>query len=212
MPRLSRTAKGAFTDICKARSCAASTAQPSSTIRLTKPKAIARAAGRRPAVKISSIARTLGKERVNRYKPPTEAISPRDTSGRPNSADSDATIRSHARAISHPPASASPSTAAIHGFLRLACTNPAKPPRSVKRLENFPAATSFRSAPAENAVPPDPVSITTSISESHSVSFSISSRLFATSELMAFLAFGLLMVTSATLSLRVRRTTGLSLS
>ena len=52
----------------------------------------------------------------------------------PNLAFVEATIRSHDRTISHPPARAAPSTAAMIGLVRSRLAMPAKPPLGVCRL------------------------------------------------------------------------------
>ena len=66
----------------------------------------------------------------------------------PNLAPCDATTRSHASAISQPPASAAPSTAAISGLVRGYRTMPANPPLAVSI--GCPALIALRSAPAQN--------------------------------------------------------------
>ena len=92
--------------------------------------------------------------------PPPPANSPRFTSNNPNHALSAATIRSHASAISNPPATAVPFTAAMIGFGKSRITIPPNPPRLVVNPRESPAATIFRSAPAEKTSPV-PVSTTT---------------------------------------------------
>ena len=67
-------------------------------------------------VRHMSIALDLPTARVKRCVPPAPGITPRLISGWPNLAVSAHTIRSHIIAISHPPPSAKPATAAITGF------------------------------------------------------------------------------------------------
>src|SRR5436309_3283222 len=92
----------------------------------------------------------VGILRGSRKTPPAPATNDRLTSGRPNAAVRDATTRSQASVISHPPASAGPSTAAITGLVRTLRANPANPPRAVERPPPDPAAMALRSAPALN--------------------------------------------------------------
>ena len=166
---------------------------------LTRPKEAARWASRLSAVIRSSIATLRGKARGRRYSPPAAASSPRDTSGSPKLACEEATARSQASTISQPPASALPFTAAIHGFLRSASTKPAKP-LAVNRLSTRPAATSLRSAPAQKASAPAPVSTTTHTSGSASVRSTAACKACANSALMALRAVGRFSVTTATWS------------
>src|SRR2546421_12098019 len=63
-----------------------------------------------------------------RNSPPAPATSDRLTSGNPKAALVEATMRSQERAISHPPASAGPSTAAMIGLRRWRGAVAAKPP------------------------------------------------------------------------------------
>ena len=87
---------------------------------------------------------------------------PRVTSGRPKRAEVEATTTSQAIAISQPPASAAPLTAAIIGFARSPRTSPAKPYGSTSVIPAIsPAAIAFRSAPAEKATSPLPVTTPT---------------------------------------------------
>ena len=136
---------------------------------------------------ISSSARLRGSARGRRYRPPAAAISRAAPPGRPKAASSAATARSQASTISQPPASALPLTAAIHGLVRSACTKPAKPPRAVNRSLPRPAATSFRSAPAQKVPPPAPVITIAHRSGSASVSATMSSSAAATAPLMTAL-------------------------
>ena len=90
--------------------------------------------------------------------PPSPAMSPRFTSVSPNFAVSAATIRSQASAISKPPPSAHPSTAAMSGLRTTAWVSPPNPRPG--RIGVSPFANAFRSMPALN-VPPAPVSTPT---------------------------------------------------
>ena len=87
------------------------------TTRLTRPSVqralrVDRVAGHRELERDRRAARGS----ASRIRPPAAAISPRCTSGMPNSAVSAATTRSHESTISKPPASAGPFTAAMIGF------------------------------------------------------------------------------------------------
>src|SRR5690606_34460701 len=64
---------------------------------------------------------------ARRSSPPPAAISERLTSGRPSLASDAATMRSHASAISRPPATAKPSMAAMSGLRGGLVANPPKP-------------------------------------------------------------------------------------
>ena len=66
-------------------------------------------------MRITSRARAGPTSQVRVWVLPPPGKMPTATSGRPNTASRDATMRSHARASSKPPASAYPSTAAIAG-------------------------------------------------------------------------------------------------
>ena len=79
-----------------------------------------------------------GSARGSRNRPPAAATNERFTSGRPKAAAVEATMRSHESAISQPPASAGPSTAAMIGLVRSRCAMPAKPPRLVCSAPAWP--------------------------------------------------------------------------
>src|SRR5262249_58111952 len=96
---------------------------------------------------------------------PRPATSPLVTSGRPNVAVSLATIRSHASAISNPPARAYPSTAAMTGLAGGRWVMPPKPRPPAREFS--PARNPLRSIPAEN-VPPAPVRMSTAMSRRES--------------------------------------------
>src|SRR2546421_7139403 len=90
-----------------------------------------------------------------RNSPPAPATSDRLTSGNPKAALVEATMRSQERAISHPPASAGPSTAAMIGLRRWRGAMAAKAPLLGLRPPALPEAVGFRSAPArKNVAPP----------------------------------------------------------
>src|SRR5204863_6972255 len=96
-----------------------------------------------------------GIRRGRRISAPPAATRPRLTSGVPKRASRAATIRSQARAISNPPATAQPSTAAISGLRGGAWTMPAKPrPATYGRS---PATNAFRSIPAQRVVAVQPL-------------------------------------------------------
>ena len=70
----------------------------------------------------------------SRNRPPAPATRPRLTSGRPNLASSEATIRSQASASSQPPARAYPSMAAMIGLVGGRSVMPPKPRPSHDRV------------------------------------------------------------------------------
>ena len=119
-------------------------------------------------LRIMSIATALPTARVRRCVPPAPGMTPRLISGWPNLADSEATIRSHAIASSHPPPRQKPETAATRGVRRLRIASH----RSRRRLwysdTGVPAASSAMSAPAANArsLPPRTMQRTASSSSS----------------------------------------------
>ena len=123
--------------------------------------------------------------------PPSPAMSPRFTSVSPNFAVSAATIRSQASAISKPPPSAHPSTAAMSGLRTTAWVSPPNPRPG--RIGVSPFANAFRSMPALN-VPPAPVSTPTDSVGSASSSSRAAASWTATSRLTAFFCAGRLMV------------------
>ena len=149
-------------------------------------------------VRASSIATLRGRTRGSRNSPPAAAISERFTSGIPKRAAVDATMRSHDKAISVPPANAGPSHAAMRGFDRSLVTMPAKPPLAVLICRACPEATNFRSAPAQNTGP-RPVRIAAQILGLDSTSSSARSIPLATSPLTALRASGRLIAMTAIL-------------
>ena len=93
--------------------------------------------------------------RGSRWVPPSISGTPKRRSVKPNVDPSDAIRRSHQSASSMPPASAQPSTAAIVGFDGVSRVKPSGPSARSSRGANVSIA--FRSAPAQNAMPPAPV-------------------------------------------------------
>src|SRR4029077_336275 len=100
------TASGPLAVIFSAKAIAASSAAPGSASTLTIPSACARSAVKFSPVSANSIAMAAGMRSGSRSSPPPPATRPRLTSGMPNAASLDATIRSVASASSVPPASA----------------------------------------------------------------------------------------------------------
>src|SRR5690606_35355276 len=131
MPRatvlLACTASGAPFATSAARARAVSRTSACGTTRLTRPQRSASADDIGLPVRTSSIATARGMAWPMRKTPPAPAIRPRCTSGRPNSALSEATTRSLARASSVPPPRAVPLTAAMTGLEMWCLTTPAKP-------------------------------------------------------------------------------------
>src|SRR5215218_6814355 len=113
----------------------------------------------------------------------------------PKRASRAATIRSQASAISNPPATAKPSTAAISGLRGGPWTMPAKPRRSTNALS--PATNAFRSMPAEKPLPA-PVRMPACRSSSSSRRSSAAATPFASAALTALRWSGRLSVISRT--------------
>ena len=114
-------------------------------------------------VTIISLAIPAPTNRGNLWVPPQPGKRPKRTSGWPNVALSLATRIWHAILISHPPPRANPFTAAIIGFCefsmyRVICW-PALP--NANALSGSIVCIFFISAPATNALSPDPVKIMT---------------------------------------------------
>src|SRR3954451_6894760 len=133
--------------------------------------------------------------RGSRSSAPAAATSERLTSGMPRRAPRAATIRSHASAISSPPATAKPSIAAISGFRGGPSAIPAKPRPSTCGLS--PATNALRSMPAEKPLPA-PVRIPTRRPSSASRRSSAAARPAASAALTALRASGRLSVMSRT--------------
>ena len=115
-----RAAIGGRLAIRWASSMARSSQSPSAATSLTRPSRSASAASIRRPVSTSSIARCFPITRASRCVPPPPGMIPRVISGWPNSAVSEATIRSQTSASSQPPPSAKPETAATSGVLQAA--------------------------------------------------------------------------------------------
>ena len=102
--------------------------------------------------------------RGSRCVPPSTSGTPQRRSGKP-SADSWVAIRrSHHSASSSPPARHQPEIAAIVGFGEITRLIPSGPRGSSSRGAKVSIA--FRSAPAQNATPPAPVTTSTRASSS----------------------------------------------
>src|SRR5438132_517551 len=125
----------------------------------------------------------------------------------PKTASVAATRRSHQSASSRPPATAYPSTAAMTGFPSSMRVGPMGPspsslithswPEIVAPRRPWPAATAFRSAPAQN-VPPAPVRTATASPSSASKRRNASTSAAAVGSSTALRTSGRLMVTTAT--------------
>src|SRR5271156_5173875 len=119
------------------------------------------------AVNIMPIAILSGIWRGRRCTPPAPAISPTRGSGSPKRAWSAAMMMSQASAISNPPPSANPFTAAMIGLvISKRAVMPAKPPLLICGRSPRCSAVHLRSLPAENARSPAPVRIATHITRS----------------------------------------------
>src|SRR4051794_22553319 len=149
------------------------------------------------------MATPIGTRCGRRRSAPAAATSERFTSGMPSRASREATIRSHASAISRPPAIAKPSTAAISGLRAERCTMPAKP-RSPTQGRS-PVTNALRSMPALNPLPA-PVSTPTLRSSSASSVSSAPAMPSASAVLTALRASGRLRGISRTPSRRSVRT------
>mmetsp|Transcript_20440 Transcript_20440/g.40877 ORF Transcript_20440/g.40877 Transcript_20440/m.40877 type:complete len:262 (-) Transcript_20440:141-926(-) len=142
---------GPFLEISVAILRALSNAPPASTAWLTMPYCAASEAPILRAVNMSSLARAEPMRRGSRCVPPAPGMMAREVSGRPKRASAPATLMSHERAISRPPPSAAPSTAAMVGSGRL--ESAVKVLR--RELTNVDASSwlmvlrSLRSAPAQ---------------------------------------------------------------
>ena len=102
------TATGDERQTSSAKRVADSSAAPGAVTSLTTPSACARSAVSSAPVIISCLATWTGSARSARNRAPDDGISPRRDSGNANRAVVDATIRSHASAISKPPPNATP--------------------------------------------------------------------------------------------------------
>ena len=93
---------------------------------MTSPTRCASAASIGSPERIISIARPSGTARGSRTVPPAPGMIAHFVSASPKVALSEHTRMSHASAISSPPASACPLTAAIRGLARSVAVNPPK--------------------------------------------------------------------------------------
>ena len=141
------TASGAFLATRSASAMAASSAPPFSVIWLISPSSAASSARIGSPVIASSIALACPTRAGRRKSPPPAAKRPRFTSGTPNLAPSEATMRSQVNAVSRPPASANPSTAAINGFCE-----PLRMKFDHAEMSS-PVINALRSIPAEKPLP-----------------------------------------------------------
>src|SRR3954451_19763129 len=201
------SASGAFFEICAASSRAASTAPPGSATTSTSPSRSPSSAVTGSPVSTSFIAAPWPTRRGSRSRAPPAATSERLTSGTPSFASRAATMRSQASALSSPPATAKPSTAAISGLRDARWTMPAKP-RSPPHGRS-PVTNALRSIPAQKK-PPAPVRTPTLRPSSASSSSSPAAIPSASGRLTALRASGRLSVMTRTLSRRSVRTAGCS--
>src|SRR6267143_2029790 len=147
----SRTATGGRAAISMAIRLASSRYRSTGTTRLTRPNRSASTALIGSPMRMASMARTFPADRVQRWVPPAPGMMPSLTSGCPNWAVSEATIRSHISASSHPPPKAYPLTAAISGLVS-AWMRAQRLKLSSFSTSMAPApAISVTSAPAANA-------------------------------------------------------------
>lgn len=153
---VARIAIGAQARISAAQRRAASSAPPAGTTSLTNPSAAPSAAETRRPVSMMPIARFGPSSRISRWTPPAVAARPTLGSGSANAAFSDATIRSHANAISKPPPSARPLTAAITG-LTMPKRDVSPPQPDAGSVTRAISICCFRSCPTQYARSPAPV-------------------------------------------------------
>ena len=129
------------------------------TTSVTSPMASASRASTVRPVRTRSSARPCPTMRGSRWVPPSISGTPQRRSRQPNCAVSVAIRRSHQSATSSPPATHQPEIAAIVGFGEVRCVKPSGPPGSPIRGANESIA--LRSAPAQNAASPPPVTTST---------------------------------------------------
>src|SRR6266446_3499568 len=148
---------------------------------------------------MSCRARPLPTKRGRRCVPPPPGTSPSVTSGWPNFAVSTAILSVHAIAVSQPPPSAKPLTAAITGLPRFSMRSRTLWPKRLARAASKAAsvASSVMSAPAMNAFSPAPVRIAPRIAASSRTSSNAVRRSFHVGVFSALSAFGRLIVTYA---------------
>src|SRR5438552_937659 len=158
-------------------------------------------------VRIMSIAWLWPMSRGRRTVPRSTSGTPQRRQKTPKTASVAATRRSHQSASSRPPATANPSTAAMTGLpssmrdgpmgpspSSLMSHSPCFPTAAPRR--SWPAATAFRSAPAQN-VPPAPVRTATASISSASKRRNASTIAPAVGSSTALRTSGRLMVTTA---------------
>ena len=144
-------------------------------MRETRPERSASAASIIRPVRIISIAFDLPTARVRRWVPPAPGITPSLISGWPNLAVSAARMKSHIIAISHPPPSAKPATAAMIGFRAFATFSQREMKSPTKASAKVLSCISLMSAPAANAFS-EPVSTIAPIAGSDSKASSAALR------------------------------------
>src|SRR5439155_4585236 len=193
------TASGPLAATLDASSTAASISWSEGTTRLTSPTAWARAASMASPVSPSSNAMASGMRALS-VVPPPAGKSPRLTSARPNLACSAATIRSHKRASSQPPATAGPLTAATTGFGKPPRWNHVKASNDVSSPspDSRSSLKARRSMPAQNALSPAPVMTTARTPSSSAAPRNDSLRALIRAGLRALRASGLLRVRTST--------------
>ncbi len=147
---------------------------------------------------MSSLARPNPTSLGSRCVPANPGVTPSLTSGCPIFAFVEAMRMSHAIAISSPPPSANPFTAAMTGFDRFSMTENAVCPSLDASLASMPPIfeSSAMSAPATNALPA-PVRTTAPTSSSASISFIAWMSSSIVSPFRAFIASGRSIVTIA---------------
>src|SRR3954468_192034 len=139
---------------------------PAGTICVRRPIASASSAGTRRPVRMMSSARPSPPSRGSRWVPPSISGTPKRRSVKPSVDPSAAIRRSHQSASSLPPATHQPPIAAIVGLEAIRRVKPSGPSSLNRRGPNVSRA--FRSAPAQKATPPAPVSTITRASSSAS--------------------------------------------
>ena len=154
------TDSGEHSAITPAQRSAVSISRSFGTTSFTSPRRAPSAAVIGLPVSIIPMAILSGMLRGRRCTPPAAAMRPTRGSGNPNVACSAATMTSHASAISRPPPSAKPFTAAMIGFNRSKrAVRPANPFFGTRGMPCW--AVHLRSLPAENAFSPAPVRMPT---------------------------------------------------
>ena len=162
---------------------------------------------RRP-VRISSLAAATPAMRASRCVPPAPGMIPSRTSVRPISALSAAIRMSQANASSNPPPNATPFTAAMVGRGNAASASMSAliSPRKTRVSSSVQVRRSFRSAPAENALSPAPLTTSARTSAPAAISCARSPSVLVISATSArdsaFAAAGRLSVTNTARSRR----------